>query len=108
MSDVLIYRQDKLLLRFASSFLSLGIVEQNFNKATQVDIQHGDKVYAFSDGITECTNEQCEEFGQHNLEQCLACLLQQNLGLDELASNVKKFRGQQAQVDDITLVELTC
>jgi two-component system, HptB-dependent secretion and biofilm response regulator len=108
MLDVLTYRKNNLLLKSPSTFLSLGIVEQNFNEVKPIFLQPGDKVYAFSDGITECTNEQNEQFGQDRLEQSLSRLLQDNLALNELVASISRFRGQQVQTDDMTLLELTC
>lgn len=108
MLDVLIYRKNELLLKSPSTFLSLGIAKQNFNGVMPTVLQSGDKVYAFSDGITECTNNQGEEFGQDRLEQSISRVLQENHPLNELVASISRFRGQQAQTDDITLLELTC
>jgi len=108
MSDVLIYRQDLLTQRISSSTLALGIIKQDFNCAVKIDVEKGDKVYAYSDGITEIINTEEEEFGQDRFEKTIVDMLSDGKEIDYLLDTVNQFRGEAKQFDDVTLVELTC
>ena len=108
MSDILIYRQSKLWKKYPSNMLALGIIQQQFDPLARLDVGPGDRVYAYSDGITEIHNEEKEEFGQDRLESTICKMLSENAGIDLLTATVTKFRGESEQFDDVTLVELSC
>lgn len=108
MSEVLLYRDSKLKQKVHSSLLALGIVEQDFEMTAKIPVIPGDKIYAYSDGITEATNDQNEEFGQQQLEKNITDMLINNHSLDFLFNQVIDFQGDSKQADDITLIELTC
>ncbi|MFW5444265.1 MAG: PP2C family protein-serine/threonine phosphatase [Methylococcaceae bacterium] len=108
MSDVLIYRNAKLWQKISSGMLALGIIKQQFEATASFDIEPGDRVYAYSDGITEVINSEEEEFGQDKFEHTLCELLNSNAEIEFLGNTVNQFRGEAEQFDDITLIELTC
>jgi len=72
------------------------------------EVESSDRVYAYSDGITEVINTDEEEFGQDRFECTICELLDTNAEMDFLSDKVNQFRGEAEQFDDITLVELTC
>lgn len=108
MSDVLIYRNAKLWQKFPSSLLALGIIKQDFEQAEKVKVEPGDRVYAYSDGITEVINVNEEEFGQARFEQLIEQLLTSQAEINFLSDTVNQYRGEAEQFDDVTLMELTC
>ncbi len=108
MSDVLIYRDAQLDQRFCSNLMALGIIEQDFSEIINVKIQSDDRIYAYSDGITEVINSEEEELGQQRFEELLTKMLKTNADMDFLSQTVLEFRGEADQFDDITLLELTC
>ncbi|MCK4841049.1 MAG: SpoIIE family protein phosphatase [Methylococcales bacterium] len=108
MLDILIYQQSELRQRVPSDFLALGILKQDFKPVKIYDIEKGDRIYAFSDGITEAHNSEGEEFSQKRLELAISELYASHSDIDFLSRTVNQFRGQAKQFDDITLVELTC
>ena len=108
MSDILIYRGAELWQKVSSSLLALGIIKQEFDSPLTFDVESGDRVYAYSDGITEVINTDKEEFGQDRFEQLICELLETHAEIDFLSDTVNQFRGEAEQFDDITLVELTC
>ena len=108
MSEVLIYRKAELWQKIPSAMLALGIVEQGFEAVTTLEVESDDRLYAYSDGITETVNSDGEEFGQQRLEQIIHELLATHGEIDFLNETVQKFRGDTSQFDDITLVELAC
>jgi CheY-like chemotaxis protein len=71
MSDILIYRKAAFWHRVPSNMLALGIVKQAFDSAVSMNLEVGDHIYAYSDGITELINNNKEEFGQERLEQTI-------------------------------------
>ncbi|MCK5715491.1 MAG: serine/threonine-protein phosphatase, partial [Nitrosomonadaceae bacterium] len=108
MSDVLIYRKSILKQKVSSSLVALGIIKQAFGPKTSIAVETGDRIYAYSDGITEAVNNTGEEFGQYRLEQTISELLTSQSGIEFLYETVKQFSEASNQLDDITLLELTC
>ena len=108
MSDVLIYRNNQLLARHPSSAMALGIIDQEFTSTSPIEVKKGDKIYLYSDGITEAVNSDEKEFGQDRLEINIIELLQSNREINYLYDSVQGFMGETKQFDDITLLELTC
>ncbi len=108
MSDILIYRQATVWQKLASNLLALGIIKQEFEPVARLQVEPGDRIYAYSDGITEVINSKEEEFGQDRLEQTLAELISADKDFDFLINTINQFRGEAEQFDDITLLELTC
>lgn len=108
MSDILVYRNHELQQNISSSLLALGIIKQDFESPLTIDVELGDRIYAYSDGITEVINNDQEEFGQERLERTIFELLANNEEIEFLSNTVHQFQGDAEQFDDITLLELTC
>lgn len=108
MSDVLIYRESKLWKKISSSLLALGIIKQDFDETINIKVERGDRIYAYSDGITEVINANKEEFGQDRFESLIETMLVNQTEISFLSDVVNQFRGEAEQFDDITLMELTC
>jgi CheY-like chemotaxis protein len=108
MSDILIYRNAQLWKKISSNMLALGILKQEFEPVATMEVELGDRVYAYSDGITEIINTKEDEFGQDRLEQSIAKMLATDAELYFLSKTVAQFRGEAKQFDDITCLELTC
>jgi serine phosphatase RsbU (regulator of sigma subunit) len=88
--------------------MALGIIDQDFQSSTLLNIENNDKVYLYSDGITEAINSFGDAFGQIRLELEINELLKSNAEIDILYESVQQFIGETKQFDDITLLELTC
>lgn len=108
MSDILIYRNAILWKTVSSSMLALGIIKQDFDPVITFQSATNDRVYAYSDGITEVINSDNEEFGQVRLEQTICELLDADDDIAFLSKKVDQFRGNAKLFDDVTLVELRC
>ena len=108
MQDILLYRDNQLIKQFPSINLPLGIRAHAIEPPPPTEVEIGDRIYAYSDGITETTNQLKEEFGEARLQRAISEMLQFGLELDDLNNLVKDFRGNLPQQDDITLVELSC
>ena len=108
--DVLIYSAEEKRLKHivTSTNFPLGVVE-NERLKTDVhvfDLSKGDRVYLYSDGITETRNKEHEEFSEQRLLNCF----NQKKTADEMFAHiidtVNKFRGNEDQSDDLTLLEI--
>ncbi len=108
MENVLIYREKELFTEVSSNNLALGIVSKKVTSPIIMEVENGDKIYAYSDGITETMNHKNEEFGATGLQQTISGQLSSNEEISALAEILLHFRGDGEQLDDITLVELNC
>ena len=88
--------------------MPLGVLnDDEFDSSTQVfNIEIEDKIYLYSDGITEAKNHKGEMFGDERLKNIL--VESGDNRFDEVINNLKKFAGEDNQNDDITLIELNC
>ncbi|MDX1518699.1 MAG: SpoIIE family protein phosphatase, partial [Gammaproteobacteria bacterium] len=96
--------------RYKSDNLPLGVIstselEPNISHS---ELQQGDRIYAFTDGLIEVKNENDKcmglEFIQEKFRNC-----RNETGLfQEILEGMHQFHGDGRQTDDITLVEITC
>jgi sigma-B regulation protein RsbU (phosphoserine phosphatase) len=84
----------------------LGLFPAMAYEEARVDLQPGDLVVAFTDGVTEAVNVAGEEFGEDRLKRLLA----ESVGLtapdvsSRLAAGVRDWIGAAEQHDDVTVV----
>ena len=109
--DLLVYRdRSGIVARAPSSHLAMGIVGADaFDKTIEVmDILPGDRIYVYSDGITEAENVEGQMFGEERLEECFT---NENENPDHLfdyiLDSVRAFVSGKSQGDDITIVEVS-
>ena len=72
----------------------------------QMDMQEGDRIFCYTDGITEATNEPGEMFGIERLQAFASAHTQ--IHVEQIVAEIRRFCGTSAQRDDITLAELVC
>ncbi len=83
----------------------LGIAPDTEFEQQTIELEPGSIVVAYTDGVTEATNLDNQEFGEQRLTESL----RNSDGsakdvLRSVLSAVTDFQGQQQQADDITLV----
>jgi sigma-B regulation protein RsbU (phosphoserine phosphatase) len=99
-------RRDGAIAELRHSNLVVGVREGIKYDEHEVKLRSGDAVVFYTDGITEATNAQLEEFGVERLCE----VIRQNHKLSAEAirnaiyENVLLFAGDTAQADDLTLV----
>ncbi len=85
----------------------LGIFEEQEYPAHQLQLEPGDRLLIYTDGITEAFDEQKNEYGESRMINALQHSLQLT-GPQEIAhsllNDVSRFAGQAEQSDDITLM----
>jgi len=108
--DVLIYsgKKKKLKHTVRSNNFPLGVVNNDRLK-TDVhifDLNKGDRVYLYSDGITEAKNQAREEFGEERLLRCFEKGNSADGLFESILETINEFRGDEEQSDDLTLLEI--
>ncbi len=86
----------------------LGIIEEFDYGGDSVQLDPGDLLVIFSDGITEAIDEKEAMFDEENLEE----VIRRNIAksseeiIDDIINSVEEHAGSTAQTDDMTLVVL--
>ena len=94
-------------LRTKPNMVLAGIDSTNYRKNETI-MEPGDRLFLYTDGVVEATNEANKLYG----EQRLQSFLNNSLSLDveetikELKKDIDKFVGKAEQFDDITMLEL--
>jgi serine phosphatase RsbU (regulator of sigma subunit) len=101
----LILNQSQVRLTLQPSGPGLGIFEDAAFEVKSVQLQEGDILLVYSDGVTDVQNEKGEMFGEENYLRLLNhnALSAESL-LEHIVSDVRNFIGETPQYDDITLL----
>ncbi|MCP5155387.1 MAG: fused response regulator/phosphatase [Ectothiorhodospiraceae bacterium] len=110
--DVLVVdgKSRRIKHRLISEHLPLTVVDNSrLDRRLQVlDIEPGDRIVAFSDGVLETRNPEGEEFGQDRLESLIEAAAAPDAIFDTLTGTLRNFRAGESQCDDVTLLEVLC
>lgn len=105
-NPILLKRNNKYeYVRLPAGFV-LGGMEGSVYKAVPFNLQPGDEVFFYTDGVTEAINDKEELFGEDRLLN----ILNENLDLSpeqmvkKIQEEINKFTGDVEQFDDITMV----
>ena len=104
----MIYRKDGTVIPMRSTHLPLGVLAaKNFKDDAQFyELDVGDRVFMWSDGIHEARNAEGEMFGEQRVLQ----LFEENdcsqTAFDEILLGVKNFIGSGEQDDDLSMIEI--
>lgn len=84
----------------------IGIMEDVDYKQARVQLNPGDVVVMYTDGITEMRNEEKEEYGMARVHRMLLDHAELNARdfVDLLVEDVERFRGEASPHDDMTLL----
>jgi sigma-B regulation protein RsbU (phosphoserine phosphatase) len=102
----LLYRREQdQLSGLAPTGMILGVLEGAPFEQRTVQLHHGDLVLLYTDGVTEATNAQGEEFGEERLRGTLHSKRQAPAAetVVALEQAVAKFVGATSAFDDITI-----
>ncbi|MEA3274680.1 MAG: SpoIIE family protein phosphatase [Pseudomonadota bacterium] len=79
----------------------------NYESTTQ-DLDKGDRLFLYSDGITECENVKGEAFGEEQLRRLLQDGIDLPLGevKERLGGALRAWKGDDSYKDDVTLLAL--
>lgn len=97
------------LLETEGDTFPLGIIEECDYRETRIDLEPGDKVVFYTDGIVEAMNSEQEIFGFDRLIEIVkeSGSMSADQLMGEVLSKVNAFVGGAPQHDDITLITLS-
>jgi sigma-B regulation protein RsbU (phosphoserine phosphatase) len=97
---------EAILVETEGDTFPLGILEDANYEETRLQLQPGDKVVFYTDGIVEAMNEQEEIFGFERLQEVIkASQAEKSESLmNEIITSVKDFTGRAPQHDDLTVI----
>ncbi|MCR4881649.1 MAG: SpoIIE family protein phosphatase [bacterium] len=86
--------------------IPLGIFEDAKYEVYKTVINHGDIIYAYTDGVTESTNISNKMFGERRLKDCLNTIEDDDVNLiaQKVKESVHKYADTVPQSDDITML----
>ena len=109
--DVIITDNNGVLKHKINSIhMPLGISSINKFDITpvRIDLNIGDYIYCYTDGLTESFNPQGEMFGQDRLLKSIAEGKTQKGKFKKIFEKLKIFRSNQSLHDDVALVQVCC
>jgi len=85
-----------------------GALEDFQYSEDKIQLSPGDTLLLYTDGVTEATNVDLNEYGEERMEALLKKSAQDNCQqiIDKVKADVKAFAGEAEQSDDITLLAL--
>jgi two-component system, HptB-dependent secretion and biofilm response regulator len=105
----IIYRgQDSSVTLMRSTHLPLGVLpEKSFkDDAKFYDLEIGDRIFMWSDGIHEARNPDGDMFGEERLLELFHNKQDSSLVFDKVLAEVKEFIGSGEQDDDLSMIEI--
>ena len=94
-------------LRSRSGFVLAGMEDMNYRQQ-ELTLQPGDRIFLYTDGVTEATNAEGELYGEERLLQFLTghpdASCRETLEL--VQADIDRFVGEAEQFDDITMLVL--
>lgn len=108
--EIIIYSEStrEITATIASRNFPLGVV-RNSDLEMQIEIQElqpGDRILLYSDGVLEARDPGGDEFGMQRLQSILSQNLPAEVILDYINREVTRFRGSRGQSDDVTMLEI--
>ena len=90
----------------ASGNTVVGAFEDMVYKENLVYLERGDKLFLFTDGVTEAFSKEGEQFGETKLYESLKCDTECSINvlLDNILTKVEDFSHSCEQSDDITML----
>ncbi|HWV16696.1 MAG TPA: fused response regulator/phosphatase [Cellvibrio sp.] len=107
-AGVVYRKKDASLIHLRSTHLPLGVLaDKSFKDDIQVlELDAGDKIFMWSDGIHEARNPAGEMFGEERLHALFVDRQDPDNIFDQILNSVKSFVGTGEQDDDLSMVEI--
>ena len=82
-------------------------VKKNVRFVTQkLTMKRNDRIFLYTDGVTEAENKNSDFYGEEKLKKVLSQkFVSPEKTLDNVLKNIRKYAGNTAQSDDITMLE---
>ncbi len=106
-SPIIYHNNTVEYLTVKPNLMLAGLPGMKYNNHS-VTLKPGDRLFVYTDGVTEATNEKNELYGEERLLNSITN--KQHLSSKEILSEIRKeialFEGDTTQFDDITMLEL--
>ena len=88
--------------------IALGILDNFIYESKRIDLQRGDTIFLYTDGVTEAVNERYELFSDEKLQKALMDLKGKSIKEwnDDIMNKIITFSQGMPQADDITMLVL--
>lgn len=106
-SPILVRQNEEIVLVGEGGF-PVGMLPDMSYEETEIEFRPGDRLFVYSDGITECTNSQREQFSEKRLIEHLETYRNRPLQelLQALKSRLYAWRGRQDFEDDVSILAI--
>ena len=96
-----------VFLKSRPGFVLAGMDDLKYRQY-DIKLEPGDKIFLYTDGVTEAENDKKELYGNDRLLNYLNAHIEYNIKdtLEELRKDIDKFAGREEQFDDITMLML--
>lgn len=105
----LIYSKEKNTFEYLKTKpnLILAAMDDTRYMKHEIDLELGDKLFLYTDGVTEATNENEELYGENRLQDYLNKHINQDIEntIKGVKEDIDNFVGNAKQFDDITMLE---
>lgn len=97
-------------MQWASQHPPLGVMhDREFHSDLQpYDMEEGDRLLLYTDGVLEARSPSGEMFGEARVHECVKRGQATDCAFKEIVSALVVFSGEDAQEDDITIVDVPC
>ena len=101
-------RNRNIINELMASGLPLGMMEEQQFEIRQIDLEHGDTLVLYTDGVTEAANRKLQQFGEEKLRKCVLKNLDMTADAIKecVVRDVRGFVGNFPMSDDLTLMVL--
>jgi len=105
---LLVSQEGEIKATMDANHVPLGIVQYGEQEIEPLEVAllPGDRIYAYTDGLTEADNEAGEMFNESRLKDALAVPSGPGGRIPDLRARVEQFIGVSVQGDDISILEL--
>lgn len=103
---LLIRKHDSSVNELSAQGAFLGMYPDETYDEHKIQLEPGDRVVLYTDGITEPTNDNRELYGEERLKACLVDHSEQDIEtlIDTVLNDVKSFSGTDVLKDDRTII----
>ncbi|WOG25337.1 PP2C family protein-serine/threonine phosphatase [Endozoicomonas sp. 8E] len=103
-----IHRDKAFVEPVAGGGVPIGMMPDMEYTSSTLQFQPGDRLFLYSDGVTECENTEGQQFGETRLLQCLQDTLDEDLKsvIDQVEKNVRDWSELDRFDDDVTYLLL--
>ena len=88
--------------------LPIGVMNGFTYQAQQMKMNRGDKLFLYTDGLTEAENERHDQYGEQRMIDNLTAMndLRPHEIVERMEKSVKEFAGEAPQSDDLTMLAI--